>query len=169
MRVSRIPLPAPLRSTPVTALRHYYERSDSCAGGSSAPRSMNTVLTPAQVSLRPVPRRCHHSVSTHRTCPAVPFARYPSGATASCVTAGSDFAGPTRAHRSRPAVSSSSPTDWSLTSDCSPPRLATTQLPLVTGRRASAWRGLAPLCRGTIAGARGPALRAARDRVELRR
>ena len=43
---SRLPLPAPLRSTPITALRGYYERSDSCAGGSSALPSMNTVLTP---------------------------------------------------------------------------------------------------------------------------
>jgi hypothetical protein len=45
-RPSPIPLPAPLSSTPVTALPRSYGRSDSCAGGSSAPRSMNTVLTP---------------------------------------------------------------------------------------------------------------------------
>jgi hypothetical protein len=78
MRPSRIPLPAPLRSTPVTTLRRYYERSDSCAGGTSARASMNTVLIPAQGSLRPVPCRHDHSVSTHLTCPDVAFTRYPS-------------------------------------------------------------------------------------------
>ena len=83
MRPSRIPLPAPLRSTPVTALRRYDERSDSCAGGSSARMSVNTVLTPAQVSLRPVRCRRHHSVSTHLTCPGRAFARYPSARTGS--------------------------------------------------------------------------------------
>ena len=46
MRPSRIPLPAPLRSTPVTALYRYYERSDSCAAALWLPVSMNTVLTP---------------------------------------------------------------------------------------------------------------------------
>ena len=78
MRPSRIPLPAPLRSTPITASRRYYGRSDSCAGGSSARASMNTVLIPAQGSLRPVPCRPDHSVSTHLTCPDGAFARYPS-------------------------------------------------------------------------------------------
>lgn len=78
MRPSHIPLPAPLRSTPVTALRRYYERSDSCTGGSSAQPEHEHRLTPAQVSLRPVPRRCHHSVSTHPTCPVAAFPRYPS-------------------------------------------------------------------------------------------
>ena len=37
------------------------------------------------------------------------------------------------------------PTDWSLPVDCSPPRLAATQLSLGTGRRAYARRGLPPL------------------------
>ncbi len=46
------------------------------------------------------------------------------------------------------------PTDWSLPVDCSPPRLAATQLSLGTGRRAYARRGLSPPCHGTIAGAR---------------
>jgi len=45
------------------------------------------------------------------------------------------------------------PTDWSFPFNCSPPRLAATQLSLGTGRRAYAWRGLPPLCRGAIAGA----------------
>lgn len=78
MRASRIPLPAPLRSTPVTALRGYSGRSDSCAGGSLALQSMNTVLRPTQVSLRPAPCRPGHSVSNHPTCPDRAFARYPS-------------------------------------------------------------------------------------------
>ena len=77
MRPSRIPLPAPLRSTPVTAPRRYYERSDSCAGGSSAPAEHEHRPDPAQVSLRPVPCRHDHSVSTHLTCPGVAFTRYP--------------------------------------------------------------------------------------------
>src|SRR6266536_1017518 len=45
------------------------------------------------------------------------------------------------------------PTDRWLPPVCSPPRRAATQLSLGTGRRASARRGLAPLCHGTIAGA----------------
>jgi len=45
------------------------------------------------------------------------------------------------------------PTDWSLPVDCSPPRLAATQLSLGTGRRAYARRGLPPLCHDTLAGA----------------
>ena len=91
MRPSRIPLPAPLRSTPVTTLRRYYERSDSCAGGSSARASMNTVLIPAQGSLRPVPCRHDHSVPTHLTCPGVAFARYPSAPTGFPRLCGSRF------------------------------------------------------------------------------
>jgi hypothetical protein len=91
MRRSRIPRPAPLRSTPVTALRRDYERSDSCAGGSLAPQSMNTVLTPAQTSLRPVPCRRDHSVSTHLTCPVGAFPRYPSAPVGSPHGCGSRF------------------------------------------------------------------------------
>src|SRR5215208_4872390 len=83
MHPSRIPLPAPLRSTPVMALRRYYERSDSCAGGSSARPSMNTVLIPAQGSLRPVPRHHDHSVSNHPTCPDAALPRYPLAVTGS--------------------------------------------------------------------------------------
>jgi hypothetical protein len=83
MRPSRIPLPAPLRSTPVTAFHRYYERSDSCAGGSSAPCEHEHRPDPAQVSLRPVPCRHDHSVSTHQTCPGIAFTRYPSADTSS--------------------------------------------------------------------------------------
>src|SRR5688572_17062186 len=83
MRPSRIPRPAPLRSPPVTALRRYYERSDSCAGGSSARDEHEHRPDPAQVSLRPVPCRHDHSVSTHHTCPGIAFTRYPSAAASS--------------------------------------------------------------------------------------
>ena len=54
---SRVPLPAPLRSPPVTALPRYYGRSDSYAGGSSARQSMNTVVAP-----RRSPCVLHHAV-----------------------------------------------------------------------------------------------------------
>ena len=50
--------------------------------------SMNTLLTTAQVSLRPVPRRHDHSVSTHPTHPAVAFARYPLATSVSHLSAG---------------------------------------------------------------------------------
>jgi hypothetical protein len=45
------------------------------------------------------------------------------------------------------------PTDRSFTSRCSPPRLAATQLRSVSGRRAYARRGLAPLCTRAFGGA----------------
>jgi hypothetical protein len=63
-RPSQIPLPAPLCSTPVTALPRSYGRSDSCAGGSSAPRSMNTVLTRAGL-----PASCATPLSPFRLHP----------------------------------------------------------------------------------------------------
>ena len=69
---------------------------------------MNTVLSPAQGSLRPVPCRRDHSVSTHLTCPAGAFTRYPSAPVGSPPRGGSRFRHSTQAHRSRPAVSSSS-------------------------------------------------------------
>lgn len=83
MRPSRVSLPAPLRSTPVTAPHRYYGRSDSCAGGSSARDEHEHRPDPAQVSLRPVPYHDDHSVSTHQTCPGTAFTRYPSAATSS--------------------------------------------------------------------------------------
>src|SRR5206468_7227225 len=51
------------------------------------------------------------------------------------------------------ADSRSFPTDWFTTVDCSPPRLMAAQLSLVSGRRADAWRGLAPLWMGALRGA----------------
>lgn len=82
-RPSRIPLPAPLRSTPVTALRRYYRRSDSCAGGSSARREHEHRLGPAQVSLFHAHTRRVRSVANHRRLHVVAFTRYPSARRAS--------------------------------------------------------------------------------------
>jgi len=42
------------------------------------------------------------------------------------------------------------PTDRRFTSGCSPPHLAVTQLPSVTGPRTWTWRGLTPLGPGTL-------------------
>ena len=107
MRPSRIPLPAPLRSTPVTALRRYYERSDSCASGSLAPVSMNTV----SVSRRSPCVLCHAVVPI----PSPPTVRAPmplSHATPqphrSPVRTGARFRLAGAGSSTRPAVSSSS-------------------------------------------------------------
>src|SRR5713226_6454603 len=72
-----------LRSTPVTELRRYYGRSDSCAAGSSAPltASMNTVSSPAQVSLVHAHVLPDHSVSKHLTHPRGRFITLPLTAT----------------------------------------------------------------------------------------
>jgi hypothetical protein len=155
MRPSRVPLPAPLHSAPVTAFRRYYERSDSCAGGSSARIAHEHRPDPAQVSLRPVPCRDDHSVSNHPTCPGVALTRYPLATPVPRICCGPRFR-----HSRRWLITHVRPnrvrypTDWSFPVDCSPPRLAATQLSLGTGRRAYARRGLSPLCHGTIAGAR---------------
>lgn len=66
---SPIHLPAALRSTPITALQHYYGGSDSCRAGSSAVTSMNTALTARQASLLHVQRLRVRSVSNHLACP----------------------------------------------------------------------------------------------------
>ena len=160
VRPSRIPLPAPLRSTPVTALRRYYERSDSCAGGSSArrahehrpfPRRSPCVLCHAVITIPSPPTRRAPLPLSHATPQPQPVPRVREVET-------SPVPGRLIAHVRPYRVRH--PTDWSLSFGCSPPRLAVTQLPLDTGRRAYARRGLAPLCRGTIAGAPGaPAVR----------
>ena len=64
--------------------------------------------------------------------------------------------------------------DWTFTSGCSPPRLTATQFPLVTGRRTSTWRGLAPLGPDTLTDAlarttRCPGGAAARGRGGIER
>src|SRR3972149_10150516 len=68
----RIHLPAPLRSTRITRLHRYYERSDFCRCHHQR-----------QVSLIHVPSLPDHSVSNHLACPSVAFARYPSARWAS--------------------------------------------------------------------------------------
>ena len=115
---SCIHLPVPLCSTPITALLSSYEDCDSSASllpDRGLPASRHT-------SFR------DHSASKHPTPPIVAFTRYPSarwvsphGVQASplaCRLAG--FVRPNQVRQ---------PADWSLTSGCSPPRLAATQLP----------------------------------------
>lgn len=134
-----------LRSVPVTALRRYYGRSDSCMAGSSCRQAtMNAVPTTMQVSLLHVHGLADHSVSNHLTFPAVALARYPLARRASSASRRSGLRRSLAGSPKRPAESSSSPTDWSFVSCCFPPRLAATQLPSTTGRRAHAWGGLAP-------------------------
>ena len=115
------------------------------------------VSRPAQVSLLHVHGLGDHSASNHpvsrrrsfRTLPLSPTALPPShcvgGSRLRHWLAGSP--GVTRPNRVR------HPADWSFTSCCFPPRLTATQLQSVTGRRAYAWRGLAPLRPCTLAGA----------------
>src|SRR6266508_3239897 len=71
-----------LRSTPVTELHRYYGRSDSCAAGSSALLSMNTVLSLAQVSLIHASSLSDHSVSNHLMDPCHRFRTLPLSPTA---------------------------------------------------------------------------------------
>ena len=77
LRRSRIPLPVPLRSTPVTALPRYYEHSDSCA---AALRRDAHEHRPPRTGL-PTSRHLiarDHSVSTHPWLLLVALPRYPS-------------------------------------------------------------------------------------------
>src|SRR5688572_9349457 len=72
-----------LRSTPITELHRYYGRSDSCVAGSSAPLSMNTVLSATQVSLIHANSLPDHSVSKHQGNRSRRFCTLPLSATAS--------------------------------------------------------------------------------------
>ena len=127
-------------------LRRYYERSDFCSAGSLARVSMNASPSPEQISLLHVHGRPDHSVANHLTPHRRRFPTLPLSTTVALPTQSqtspltSRLVGYARPNRVR------HPTDWSFTSGCSPPRLAATQLPLVTGRRAHAWGGLAPPC-----------------------
>ena len=101
------------------------------------------------------PRTSHRSASNHLMPLAVAFARYPSAPRAfRC-----------RGFGLRPSLADS-PTapgriefkplgfaDQQSSSRCSPPYLMVEQLRSDAGRRASARRGLAPLCSGALAGA----------------
>ena len=112
-------------------------------------------VSPGQVSLRHAHIRHGHSVATHLMLPRRRFRTLPLSATRAldrqCRTSPlpSRLVGRTRPYRVR------HPTDWSLTSACSPPRLAATQLPLVSGRRAYAWEGLPPSRMCALEGALG--------------
>ena len=171
LRLSRIHLPAPLRSTRITGLPRYYERSDSCHRhpGDRSP----WFICPAFLAI-PSPTTWQApaplSHATHQLAGLPPF----HSASPPPVPAGSRTSmapGLTLAPRSFRSVWASPfpsrlaaltrpnrvrhPTDWQFTSSCSPPRLTATQLESVTGRRAHASRGLSPLRLGTLPGALG--------------
>ena len=61
------------------------------------------------------------------------------------------------------------PTDRRFTSGCSPPHLAVTQLPSVSGPRTRAWRGLAPLGHSTLSVALAQRFIAGKEAVSLTR
>ena len=164
---SQIPLPALLRSTPVTALRRYYERSDSYVSGSSAQPRMNTVWP-------------HIGLPSSRTHPSCPFRRHPPDVPTSSLSHAtpqrdartgspvSDFVSPPQTRQGIRPYRVRHPTDWALPADCSPPRLAATQLPLGTGRRAFAWEGFPPSCVCALEGARWGRASRGMDRVRQR-
>jgi len=135
-----------LRSIPITGLLRYYGRSDSCPAGSSVAWWQHEHrLYPGQVSLLHVTDLPIPPPPTTPQSPSAALSRYPSAHWISCFSQvqaspfRSRFADPGRPNRVR------YPTDELFTSCCSPPRLTTTQLQSVTGRRAYAWRGLSPL------------------------
>ena len=83
---------------------------------------------------------------------------------------GLDFAFRSQARRPLGPFRVRHPTDWRFTSRCFPPRLAAARLRSVSGRRASARRGLSPRRPGTRSGARArsswpPPFREARRRM----
>ena len=132
----------PFAPRPLQALPRSYGPSDSCTGGSSSRERMNTLLIPMQVSLFHVHSLADRSVASHRGRPCRRFCTLPLTAPGARVRvrlrlcpADSPTYRPKRVRH---------PTDQSSTSGCSPPRLTAAQLPLVSGRRAHAWRGLAP-------------------------
>jgi hypothetical protein len=67
-----------LRSTPVTELRRYYGRSDSCSPGSSGLTSMNSGFFREQVSLIHACGLYDHSVSNHLAPTVGALTCYPS-------------------------------------------------------------------------------------------
>ena len=149
-----------LRSRPITAFLRYYGRSVSCPlfGTFSVHEHRFLLRTGLPDSHA---RPSDHSVSNHPPCPRHRFRTLPLSATGflrlpqvwASPQGGRLAAG--RPNRVR------YPTDWSFTSCCFPPRLTTTQLQSVTGRRAYIWRGLSPLCPSTLSGAPPPAKRVA--------
>ena len=180
---SRIYLPASLCSAAVTPLPRSYGRSDSCSAGAvvvlfrPVPSLVSTLsgfvanghqTLPPQRRLPSLPRTglpdswlmpSHRSLSNHPVCPIIAlvvlnvhrdrlpyrFPRNPHGIGASPVEC--RLAAFTRPNRVRFAR------DRWFTSGCSPPHLAVTQLPSVSGPRTWTWRGLPPLRHKTLSGA----------------
>ena len=122
-----------LRSRPVTTLLRYYGRSDSCPA----------LIPTGQVSLIHVTWSSDPSVSNHPCAPHGRFRTLPLNSV-DLPLPGLGFTIIWQARRSHRPNRVSYRTDGPFTSGCSPPRLTTTQLPLVTGRRAYAWEGLSP-------------------------
>ncbi len=144
VQASRIHLPASLGSTGITPLQRYYGRSDFSMTGSSCRSSGNEHRHDAmEISLLHVHGLPDHSAANHPAPPRHRFRTLPLSVTGlpnrvQASPFGSRLAADARPNRVR------HPADWSFTSCCSPPRLATPQLQSVTGRRASAWGGLPP-------------------------
>jgi len=118
---------------------------------------MNSAL-PGQTSLIHVPDLQSIPPPTTRRRPGAALTRYPSAHRASLEHArfrlrawGSGLRHLPADSPPRQAESSSlCVADWAFTSRCSPPRLAATQFPSVTGRRTFARRGLSPRRSGTL-------------------
>ena len=121
---------------------------------------MRTV-TPRGVSLHPLPRspRFTSPIPLRPFClqpPHAPHRRFCTLPLSSMgfPRTGLGFATVPQARRDMRPNRVRPPADWSLTSGCSPSRLTATQFPSVSGRRAFAWRGLAPLWMSALTGAR---------------
>jgi hypothetical protein len=131
---SDIHLPGALRSPGITRVHRSYGSSDSCPGQKPSDSGQVSLFHVAESSVHSVSNHlsssCDLGLVAHRRLTArhglEPFASL-SGTRASLglrqLAAGSPR---------RPAESSSSPTDWSFTSRCSPPVLTDTRLRSVT-------------------------------------
>ena len=129
----RIHLPGALRSPGVTRLRRYYGSSDSCpmAAGSSGTRLVHDrslcfmCMAFRPFRLQPPPRPSHRFDTLPLSVGGIRLAPVWASPLASRLAA--------RAGR----IEFTCVADWPFTSGCFPPRLAATQFPSVTGRRAS--------------------------------
>jgi hypothetical protein len=119
---SRISLPAPLCSPPVTAVPRSYGRSDSCAAALRLSEHEHRPWS-AQVSLLHTPRRRDHSVATHLMLPHRRFRTLPFSAMHARVGLHPQSAG---------SSGTSGRIAFVTTSGCSPPRFAATRLPSVS-------------------------------------
>jgi hypothetical protein len=134
----------PFAPDPLQALHRSFGCSLPCPSVCTTQACLRRALMDRQGDQFHVHGRPDHSVANHLAPRIVAFTRYPSARRASRLPEfwtspfTSRLVGFTRPNRVR------HPTDWSFTSGCSPPHLVMAQLPLVTGRRAHAWGGLAP-------------------------